>query len=1413
MGFERENYETLVEKFFFDLVSMTGTNPSLMLIKEKIISGEAIEHPITWSFIISNSLRAIKTPTKELIEELVELMKTEHIERSRVIRAAYVMGLTELINRACVRPLTIKNEFPYKIYGQMCHKDLPVIKSTLIPYLTEKLTEASKTDMNTVITYINGLGNIGIDESTRELLKVVEGKVSTNPHSRSLAVYLLMKPAEMEPSVYRPIFLSIIENPAEDPEVKMAAITSLLASYPSSTDLQRLAMRTWFEPSRQVVSYIYSTLKSLTTLSSTVPEYESLKLKALVVLPMAKPVFEGLQYSRNVHYTTFVESLKTLISHKLQWTASEESFLPKSVFAKTQLKGLSHKIETIESMFYVQGAESVIDRLVMMYSQLTSPVDSTRVGKSEREVEEKMRTLGVKEKKELKPEAHLRVKFLGLQKLYSIDDELVETIINKVVTEINEGNELKKGVEAEYFKILDLFGSEYIFPSESGMPVYLTIKNPLVTYNKGEIKLDISKSQPSGEFRMTGVTNYKRQIHAGVMSSITEKFHSVGVETSVHLALPLRGEVSYRQGQVHVTLKQTEEPEYQTEHPILEFDVHPFTTAHPFSEFVGLSKGRYVKTIKSGNPELKKEVNIGKPLGLDIKLLVETEELPLDAYKLWEEFRTNVPVLIASPMPLPITSNKRTKIVVLQNPRTSEVKELDLYFTIGSGILKGQAKQAEIKIFDETVEKKIERVCEEYAPRSVEECKTEMLDWERKQESEVVQYCKIEHMVRQLKSQQQQQQYNQFMQPQHQYKQMMQQHYQTQQGQQLHEECLSERHLCKIERKWCIKKLEGERQTRHEAETTCDKKLVFCTMRYQSKQMIQSSLIQGQKGEAFSVSLGAILRGSEKSMDRKVETHIAFSKQYEEFQHKKVHMTIKMEIETPSLRRPIVVDVDTNAFMVKPSYMWSREEILKEKFNPSILITGVYGYKGEEMKTIKLDMHALQSQEHREFVRESPEYRMCSKEESEGRLLTKSCKVSRYQIGSLDMGTIKLYLPIELRTKVTESAGMIVRILLSPFVSVQTNERRVSGQYLEYEIEAKVNATGELLSGKSLGYGEEIEFHNVRLGKIFTKILPICTRCSLTTMTLQKLSGYSTPSSCSIEAGKVVTFDNMTYTYPLNDCEHIVFAEQTIRPRILVSTKKTPQKQIIKMVVDGHKFEVELNKESRYSRGSKSIVRIDGEPKEFTSTLEHLDTVITRYMDGVITIHSEKYGVEIQADGERLNVQSTPLIFRNRVTGLCGNLNGEKIGDLETPKQCIMPVPKLTAMTFMIEDGKCRGVPQQVKPELSKLEQKCIVKKEIPTRVTEVFETHTVLRSKSGETELKHIFEEFGEKICFTKDLVRICYKTYPTEIVPKKVPFTCFSGPKAEVIKRRVIAGERVEELISRPTEFVQTVYEPEHC
>merc|ERR1711915_703580 len=57
---------------------------------------------------------------------------------------------------------------------------------------------------------------------------------------------------------------------------------------------------------------------------------------------------------------------------------------------------------------------------------------------------------------------------------------------------------------------------------------------------------------------------------------------------------------------------------------------------------------------------------------------------------------------------------------------------------------------------------------------------------------------------------------------------------------------------------------------------------------------------------------------------------------------------------------------------------------------------------------------------------------------------------------------------------------------------------------------------------------------------------------------------------------------------------------------ITVSTKETPEKQIVIMVVDGHKYEVEIKKESRYSRINKAIIKVNGEVKEWRTIQQQL---------------------------------------------------------------------------------------------------------------------------------------------------------------------------------------------------------------
>merc|ERR1711921_10067 len=219
-----------------------------------------------------------------------------------------------------------------------------------------------------------------------------------------------------------------------------------------------------------------------------------------------------------------------------------------------------------------------------------------------------------------------------------------------------------------------------------------------------------------------------------------------------------------------------------------------------------------------------------------------------------------------------------------------------------------------------------------------------------------------------------------------------------------------------------------------------------CTMKSKSRQILKSALSRVENGTAISISFGATLRTNEKSKDRKIETHIALSQknETETVEEGKTHITLKSIIESPMLRKPYEVEIEASTVLRRPISKWSREELMKEDLTSKLMVVGLYGSRGEERKTIKSTLLLLKSKEQEYFIRESPEYEECSRDESEGRLL----------------------------------------------------------------------------SGLVSGNGKKVEISNIRLGNYFARVLPISTRYSLTTTILQKLTNYTTPSTCTIESGK-----------------------------------------------------------------------------------------------------------------------------------------------------------------------------------------------------------------------------------------------------------------------------------------------------
>ncbi len=757
---------------------------------------------------------------------------------------------------------------------------------------------------------------------------------------------------------------------------------------------------------------------------------------------------------------------------------------------------------------------------------------------------------------------------------------------------------------------------------------------------------------------------------------------------------------------------------------------------------------------------------------------------------------------------------------------------------------KEKEASSELYIVKESKEQEIEKICSEYEPRRKEEC---IRDIERELEtidSEVSRKCSEKKVKSQQQQQQQQQtqqqsqqQQQQVRQTQQQSQQQQQQVRQTQQQQQQNQqqqqqqqqqekeekECKSERQICKSEEKRCIRKLESEGASRRSAEKECEKRQEQCEKRHEVRQQLKKVLRKMEQGSALSSTFGVVLRGEEKTEERRIEGSILVgekARQEGRQGQETTEVELKMLVEAPQLRKPFEVEVSAQGQIRRPGQKWDQEEILKSDITSRITIDGEYGFRGEESKTIRSSIVAYRSDKMAQFVSESREYKKCIEDNKENLRLTESCKRVNHLASSLDKVHAKLSLPKEIAEhRLVELASDATKLYFLPYLTQKHLEREESGSEVEYEIEAEVDGHGKYLSVRVEGNGEEVHAKQFPIRFDTKELLPICTKKTLVHRIAQKLTGFSMPSSCNVEPSYIKTFDGKYYDYAVNNCEHVVFAEESTRPRVVVTTQNTQQKQIVKLIVDGEKYEVEIPKQTRHSRGAKAAIKINGEEKEEKSLQkeqekEIKETYVTKFEDGVYSIYSAKYGVEVLADGERMKVKTNHLVFRNKATGLCGDLNGEKSSELKTGRQCVLSESRLTGFRFMLEDGKCQGVPQKEESQITKEERRCVKEEMEPTKVYEYFGKHlTQQQQRQSSAERLHMVEAYGNKICFSKEMIRVCQNAYPKEVKGEQVEFVCMTGPEARVMERRVLAGDRCQELNNLPTEFSQTVYVPTHC
>ena len=564
----------------------------------------------------------------------------------------------------------------------------------------------------------------------------------------------------------------------------------------------------------------------------------------------------------------------------------------------------------------------------------------------------------------------------------------------------------------------------------------------------------------------------------------------------------------------------------------------------------------------------------------------------------------------------------------------------------------------------------------------------------------------------------------------------------------------------------------------------------------------------------------AALHGANHVVDQKIETQLTIGQKTPVTSIMEGLVKMNIAFKLPNQPKPFAVDVESNYLVRRPANAWDLKDMMVEDLTSKVNTKVEMGMMEGEKEVIAVDMIAKRTEELKQIVSLTEEFKQCEQMITKGEKLSLVCKKARSLAAILDLLEMNVALP---RTIVNNNYVRtlidVVKASLLPYLSVEPSTYNLRTESHEHaKVQMRTDSMGKLVTLVVDANEQKTIAKNMRYS-LPLPMLPIQVRESALVHAIERVTQYGLPTTCAIENNKVRTFDKMVYDYALNNCEHVAFRDCTANPKVMVTLKKTPAQHIVKTVIDHNKYELEL---VRGGRGrTTGTLKVNGQVMQpmakvagRTSLFEDKSNRVVLHEDGVFEIFSLKYGMAVRADHEAVEVKTFQWALRNLACGLCGDMNDEKTADLKSAGKCVMSQPKLAALSYMVEDGQCEGIPAQLKPVYQKEASECKKVEVVPAKVLDLFQ-HMQHQNKVSSM-LKHIVIEMGQKICISKQQIKVCGSQGSPKGIMQQREVELFCLPKDRegmTMRQMAESGDKIERASSYPTESVAIVYEPEMC
>lgn len=371
------------KKIFWDLMSVVGTNPSFMFMKKLITDGDAPSVKIK-DFLTRLSYH-IKMPSKSLFDEYVNLCKSDKIQSNQQYKRLCSLPLASLMHQHCAKPharyLRMQQEganaTAYKKAQNTCQiATAEEYFSRLVqpfPSAAASSLSASSSGSSDELSIgekmfnIKMAGELGVRSSIDYLIEIVKNK-EEHPSLRSAAMWNLNKATRIYPAQVKRLVIPYYYNQGELLEVRIAAFYNWFVSGLTLHEMETIAKQLMTEPSRQLILYIHSMIKSLSEINSYPCSHGGEKM-ARLVLPTIKKALKNHSYATmSDSYASFSNNWNPDFGYGSATMTSvifsNESMAPSNIYYSTHeiMSGL--KLSPMTISIQAHGLDKLIKRVI-----------------------------------------------------------------------------------------------------------------------------------------------------------------------------------------------------------------------------------------------------------------------------------------------------------------------------------------------------------------------------------------------------------------------------------------------------------------------------------------------------------------------------------------------------------------------------------------------------------------------------------------------------------------------------------------------------------------------------------------------------------------------------------------------------------------------------------------------------------------------------------------------------------------------------------------------------------------------------------------------------------------------------------------------------------------------------------------